>query len=166
MRPSPSLTYVFTLIESLGYLAREDRVDGADDYQDDGVGEGDHVARVDVAVADEQIVLAAGIVMHGAGRVDHHPDAVYQDLHEHEHRADYQLRAGRDERGSLGAVLARPEDPRDPVRLGQEGGVDHCEAEARREPANPEKGVVARLLFLLLFFRCARSFLSPNELQE
>lgn len=138
---------MFALVESLGYLPGEHRVDRADNYQDNGIGEGDHVAGVNVTVADQQIVLSRGIVVHGFGGIDHHPDAVNHDLHKDQHRADNQLRAGRNKGRPLGAVLARSEDPRDPVCLGQESRVDDGEAEAGCEPASVKQQFLSWPIF-------------------
>jgi len=53
------------LVEGLRNLSREHRVDRANYNQDDWIGERNHVGGVDVRVADEQIILACGIMMHG-----------------------------------------------------------------------------------------------------
>lgn len=67
---------MLALVESFWNFPREDGVDGAYGYQYYGISKCDHVAGVDVAVADEQIVLLRGIVMHRSGGIDQYPDYV------------------------------------------------------------------------------------------
>lgn len=71
---------MFALVERFRYFPGEDRVDGADDDQEDGIGERDHVRGVCVRWAYQEIVLSGGVVVHGPGRGDHHPHAVDQNL--------------------------------------------------------------------------------------
>lgn len=70
------LTDVLALVESFRNFSRKDGVDGAHCYQYYGICKRDHIAGVDVAVADEQIVLHRGIVMHRSGGIDQYPDDV------------------------------------------------------------------------------------------
>lgn len=67
---------MFALVEGFRNLSREDGVDGAHDDQYRGIREGDHVSGIDVVVADEQVVLHRGVVMHRARGIDDHPDRV------------------------------------------------------------------------------------------
>lgn len=134
-RRKKNLTDVFALVESLGYFPGEHRVDGADNDENDGISECDHVASVDVTVANEEIIFACGIMVHGLGRVDDHPDAVYQDLNEDQHRTDNQLRSRRDEGRPLRTVLARAKNTGNPVGFRQQGRINDGKAEASGEPA-------------------------------
>lgn len=67
---------MFTLVEGFRNLPREDSVDGAHDDEYRGIREGNHIAGVDVVVADEQVVLHCGVVVHRTRGIDDHPDRV------------------------------------------------------------------------------------------
>lgn len=71
---------MLALIECFGDLPSEDGVDGADDDQDNGVEEGDHVGRVNIRVAHQHVILTRGVVEHGAGWRNNHPYYHYQHL--------------------------------------------------------------------------------------
>lgn len=71
---------MFALIESLRDLPSQHRIHGAHHYQHDGVAECNHVGRVYVAVAHEQVVLSRGVVVHGARWGYYHPHSVYHHL--------------------------------------------------------------------------------------
>jgi len=130
---TPRLTNVLALVEGFRDLPCEDGVDGAHDDEYRRIGEDDRVAGVNIVVADEQVVLHRQVVVHCAGGIDNHPDRVDQDLDEYQAAADDELRPWRYEGRPLCA--AGVEDPRDTVGLGQQGGVNHGEAQAGSKSA-------------------------------
>ena len=89
---------------------------------------------VDVALEDDLLAPRGDAL--GAREGGDGPDERAEELHRDEDGGDDELR--------LGADVGRPprrlrrglEDPRDAVRLGQEGSVHGAEAHANREPVN------------------------------
>lgn len=71
------LTDMLALVEGFWNFSCEDGVNRAYDYQYRGIRERDHVANVDVVLADEQVVFHSGMVVHRTGGIDEHPDHVY-----------------------------------------------------------------------------------------
>lgn len=125
---------MFAFVERLGYFPSEYGVHGADNNENDGIGECDHVASVDVTIADEEIIFSSWVVVHGLDWIDDHPDTINQDLNEDQHRADNELRSGRDEGRPLCAVFARAKNTGDPIGFCEQGRVDNSEAKASSEP--------------------------------
>ena len=68
---------VLWLVEGGGDFAGEDSVNGAQDDEEYGISEGDHVRNVRVRRADQQVVLPGRIVMDGVGRRKPHPGQTY-----------------------------------------------------------------------------------------
>lgn len=71
---------MFGLVKCLWYFARQHRVHCADYNQNDGIEECNHVGSVDVRIADEHIILACRMMVHGVRRCNHHPNAINKNL--------------------------------------------------------------------------------------
>lgn len=64
---------MFAFVKSFRYLPGENRIHCAGNNEYDRVEECDRVGRVHVRVAHQHVVLASGMVPHGASRVHHLP---------------------------------------------------------------------------------------------